>query len=39
MGYVNKVTAAALKLRARGLLLDEDVARYIAAAAASDVGK
>ena len=31
--------AAALKLRAHGLLLDEDVARYIAAAEASDVGK
>ena len=39
VSYVNKVTAAALKLRAHGLLLDEDVARYIAAAEASDVGK
>ncbi len=39
VSYVNKVTAAALKLRARGVLLDEDVARYIAAAEASDVRK
>ena len=39
VSYVNKVTAAALKLRAHGLLLDEDVARYVAAAEASDVGK
>lgn len=37
--YVNKVTAAAQKLRAHGLLLDEDVERYTEAAAATDVGK
>ena len=39
VSYVNKVKAAALKLRAHGLMLDEDVERYVEAAEASNVGK
>lgn len=39
VSYVNKVKAAALKLRAHGLMLDEDVDRYVQTAEASNVGK
>jgi hypothetical protein len=37
--YVKEVTKAAKKLEEKGFLLDEDVLRYIAAAAASSIGK
>lgn len=39
VSYVNKVKAAALKLRAHGLMLDEDVERYVEQASGSGIGK